>query len=450
MKTTVLCLPFLLISLEAVAALPSSSSTTASILSWQNCSSNSTLGLECTQLSVPLDWENPHGATISLHINKLPASNPKKCIGSLFVNPGGPGDSAMTIVEQMAEGTLFISPAVTERFDLIGQDPRGAGASSPVQCDPSLWNRRVSLFPNNESAYVDMLAYWKEVGESCLNKTGALLNHVDTISAVKDMEAVRVALGDGPLNYMGFSYGTQLGAQYAAIYPKNIRAMILDAVADHSDRETTFAVSELTSYEVVLNHFFKWCSQNASSPLHGKDVGRLFDDLVKQADQTPIPAPGCKATGKCRPDVTGEELRFNIQNPIIFTKAYPIIATWLAQALKGNATALSTKWYTEPTDMVFSQTAIACQDWFSSSTWPQYLNRQILLRSVAPHLKGATWTYAVEAMCQHWPAPRANPPRMYNIQNPSAPILIVNSLYDPRPVMRWPSMCRGRSKGRCC
>lgn len=178
--------------------------------------------LKCGQLTVPLDWSKPHGKQITLAVNKVKASDPSKRIGSVVVNPGGPGGSGTQVCQKQAQGNLIISETTNEYFDIVCPDPRGVGNSAPIRCDYSLWNQRLSLFPTDPASYNELLKHNKAFGQSCLDLSGDIVNHVDTLSVVKDVEALRVALGEGKLNWIGLSYGTMIGLQYAELFPQNI------------------------------------------------------------------------------------------------------------------------------------------------------------------------------------------------------------------------------------
>ena len=135
--------------------------------------------------------------------------NPGRRVGALLINPGGPGASGVVLLKQV--GTLF--PAeIRERFDIVGFDPRGVGASTPITCDNKLNNNGALDFPTSPAQFRRLVAYNRQLGESCLRDTGSLFYHVDTVSAARDMEAIRAALGEGKLNYLGFSYGSMLGS----------------------------------------------------------------------------------------------------------------------------------------------------------------------------------------------------------------------------------------------
>jgi pimeloyl-ACP methyl ester carboxylesterase len=203
-----------------------------------------------------------------------------------------------------------------QRFDLIGMDPRGTGLSTPIRCDPAVYNQPVSLFPQTKAQFDQLTAWASAFGKSCLRRTGALLGHVDTGSVARDMERLRRALGDGKLNFLGLSYGSHPGSIYAERYPKRIRAMALDGIANHSTSTNTLFSDTASAHEDTFNRFAAGCAQTSTCPLRDRDVAAMLDSLVARADQQPIPAPEC-ADGSCRPTVTGGELRMNLFNLLL-------------------------------------------------------------------------------------------------------------------------------------
>lgn len=329
------------------------------------------------------------------------------------------------------------STSLREHFDLIGPDPRGTGLSAPIKCDPDLWNQRVSNQPKTKAEFDSMVAHWHKLGLDCMKRTGASFNHSDTISAVHDLEAIRLALGEGSLNYMGFSYGTQLGSQYAEIFPSNIRAMALDGATDHSFKKTSFPAVEVKDYETVLDHFIQWASLDKTSLLQGQNVSTIVDDVFAKAEMKFIPAPGCKQSASswsspCRPDVSGEELKTMIQGYILVQRNWPLLAQGLKEAYQGNATLLSKQWYTTVSNGDFSQKGISCQDWtWNKATWSEWTNRQSLLRSLSPRLQGVSEVTVAQAVCLGWPSPVVNPEKQLNVTGVSTHILLVSALFDP-------------------
>jgi pimeloyl-ACP methyl ester carboxylesterase len=189
-----------------------------------------------------------------------------------------------------------------------------------VHCNTTLWNERVSLFPETEEAYEEMVRHWTEVSQSCLNLTRLFLAYVDTASAVKDYEVVRVALGNESINMVGYSYGAQFGAQYAEFFPRNIRAMVLDGVLDHRQASLLYSwQTESKSFEGTLDQFFDWCESNSTCALHNEtDIPAYFDQLVDNANATPMSFdPEGRANSSCRQYVTGYDIVNVVQELLI-------------------------------------------------------------------------------------------------------------------------------------
>jgi pimeloyl-ACP methyl ester carboxylesterase len=396
---------------------------------------------------VPLDYADPAGPQITVGLARLPARRPAQRLGSLVFNPGGPGGSGGAFVVAEAMSGRVFTAAVRDRFDLIGLDPRGVGLSTPVRCDPDRFNQLVSAFPTDQAGFDALVAHNTALGESCLALTGPLLAHVDTVSAARDIEAVRLALGEGRLNYLGLSYGTQLGAQYAALYPDNIRVMALDGALDHTRSEITMLVDEGTAYEAAFDRFVAWCAQDASCALHGRDAAALFDHLVAQADQTPLPARACAAgtaPQPCRPTVRAEDLRLNAEEMLLFKPPIPGLglpgwnglAEALAQAAAGDASAFAPALASGPADNAYvSGPAIECLDFPAGSRdYDDLAARELLGRVVAPRMRGASGSWS--AGCLGWPVPVANPPHPLAVRG-APPILIVNATHDPATAYPW-------------
>jgi len=429
------------------AVTPGASPTAAATLDWRACPfPDAPAELQCASIQVPVDYAHPHGPTTTVTVNRLPATGTHP-VGSLFFDPGGPGGSGTELVYAESLGLNFFSASTRENFDLIGLDPRGVGLSSPIRCDPALLNQQVSLFPTDEAGFRRLVARNQALGRSCRQLTGPLFEHVDTVSVARDLEALRQALGEGKLNYLGLSYGSQLGSTYAELFPTRIRTLALDGALAHSLSPATLFNDESRAYEDSLNRFIDWCAQTTSCALHGRDVGRLFDSLVAAADRTPIPAPTCVQQGGCRPSVTGEDIRLNAQSLLLFKTPIPFIADegWndlalaLQQAEAGDASALAVPIATEPSGSALNGSAIAieCLDWPTPIRTLSDLRRlQRLGQTAAPRLGGASQSWTLLTGCIGWPAPVANPPRPIVVRN--APrILITNSTHDPSTAYPW-------------
>ncbi|KAI1144375.1 alpha/beta-hydrolase [Hypoxylon sp. FL0543] len=430
------------VPVPGAGSVKKATSCTSSSISWGPCSDPFSSNLTCATYTVPLDWSNPENETIELGIVRLEARDKSKRIGNLFVNPGGPGGQATSTVNSLA-GAGVLDPEILDRFDIIGLDPRGVGISTPVQCDPAAYNKRVAYFPKTQDQYDELVAYNKALGESCRAKTGRLIDFVDTISAVKDHEAVRKALGGEKINLLGLSYGTQLFSQYAELYPDNIRSIVLDGNLQHSQSESSNLLTESTTYERTLKEFFSWCANATKEecPLSGQDVQAKYLSVLAKATASPIPAPGCDDK-TCRSDLTEEDLRFSLQGALISTSAWPSLAQSLLEADAGNATLISQGQPLVTGDAyedssLLAGTAIACQDWDHASTSLADVQEKATLgANFSPLTRGACQSYKIQTSCIGWPAPLSNPPRPIKYTGKTT-ILQAQSTIDPSTSYAW-------------
>jgi pimeloyl-ACP methyl ester carboxylesterase len=412
---------------------------------WHGCGPGYPKNVRCSSVSVPLDYTHPRGAKITIGFNRLPAADRERKVGSLIINPGGPGGAGSQVVAVEAAGGQLWHPALHRRFDLIGMDPRGIGLSRPlIKCDPAAYNRPVSLFPETQGEFDELTTWARALGDSCRRQTGRLLGHVDTLSVARDMEALRSALGEGKLNFLGLSYGAELGTLYAEHFPKRIRTMALDGILDHSISVDRLFADASSAYEDTLNRFAAWCARTSHCALHGRDALALFDQLVQQADQQPLAAPQCARAG-CRAPVTGADIRMNafamvlVKQPVaaIGLPGWEGFAGALAQAAGGDASAFATHLATSPQDDPFPGLAVNCVDYPRELSSFQALSAAMARgRALAPHTQGAGETWLGLTGCLRWPVPVANPPHRIRIRG-APPILLVGATHDPSTAYVW-------------
>jgi pimeloyl-ACP methyl ester carboxylesterase len=254
----------------------------SSSIAWKPCGP----GLACGSVLVPLDYADPAAATIAIAVIRKRATSPARRIGSLLLNPGGPGVSGVDFVRQSA--SYFA--ALNDRFDLVGFDPRGVGESSPVHCE----SRReldniMSTVPHPERDQRDeLIRADKALALACERNSGKAFGLVDTISAAKDMDRLRVAVGDDKLTYLGFSYGTFLGETYAHIFPTHIRALALDAVVDPAVGPLAQLLEQAAGFEAGLQGFFAYCRAHASCVYGQGDPATKLDALLKRLERDPL------------------------------------------------------------------------------------------------------------------------------------------------------------------
>ena len=260
-------------ALLAPAALPSSPSTAsaataASTLAWKSCGG----GFQCATLMVPVDWSQPSGPQVALAVSRHLASQPSQRVGSLVVNFGGPGDPGAESLRQGGESSF--PAAVRDRFDIVSFDPRGTGMSRPIACvSDTTYDEVLAQSPTPQGLSQLQTFYAGTNGpvdlvQACINAQGSWLADVGTRNTARDLDALRAALGESKLTYLGYSYGTVLGAVYAQMYPTRVRSMVLDGAVDLSANATSELLANAEGFETALNAFLANCAANAKCPYH--------------------------------------------------------------------------------------------------------------------------------------------------------------------------------------
>lgn len=263
-------------------------SPSAGKIAWTDCGG----GLQCGKLAVPLDYAHPSAGTIDIYLNKKPATDRANRIGSVLINPGGPGASGITYLQESLDTFAHLN----QRFDLIGFDPRGVGQSSGVVCADAATEEAFDELdgvlddPQEKQAAIDAD---KAYAMGCELRSGRVLPYVDTASAARDMDLIRAAVGDPKLTYLGFSYGTFLGQMYAHLFPKNVRALALDGVVDPALDANEDLLVYVTGFESNLQAFLSDCRSRANvSPrclfAQGGDPATRLNNLMQRLDVTPI------------------------------------------------------------------------------------------------------------------------------------------------------------------
>jgi pimeloyl-ACP methyl ester carboxylesterase len=247
-------------------------------LSWAACAGDlGTQGVECATLKVPLDHDQPEGTKIDLALSRVKHTVPDdKYQGVMLVNPGGPGVAGLA----MATLGRRVPFKAGEAYDWIGFDPRGVGASKPtLTCgtDDST-DRLPPYIPVNAADEQTRLAWAKGYADRCGKNSGALLEHVKTVDVAKDVELMRLALGEKQINYYGLSYGTYLGEVYSTLYPKNVRKMIFDGTVDPSKIWYQYRFDQDAAFEKVIQVWFGWVAKNDST----YKLGGTADEVQKR------------------------------------------------------------------------------------------------------------------------------------------------------------------------
>jgi pimeloyl-ACP methyl ester carboxylesterase len=229
-------------------------------LHWRACGSGNP-GLRCASLRVPLDYAHPAGRKITLALSEVPATAPpSQRLGILLVNPGGPGGSGISMAGFVAQG---LSPAVAARYDIIGFDTRGVGASVPaLHCDPAFFAReRPNYIPANAAAERVLIGRAKTYAADCQKKYGWLLPYMTTPNIARDMDQIRAATGQRRLSYLGYSYGTYIGQVYATLFPQRVRRMVLDSTVDPTGVWYADNIAQDYAFQGRIQAFFGWAAR---------------------------------------------------------------------------------------------------------------------------------------------------------------------------------------------
>lgn len=241
-------------------------------ITWRACRN----GQECAEVLVPLDYAKPDGTAITLAVARIRATGSRN-LGSLFINPGGPGGSGVAYVG-------YFERAGLQDYDIVGWDPRGVGESTPVQCAGAEALDRYTAMDGSPDTAEERTAWIqanRAFGRSCLERSGPLLSHVSTVETVHDLDLLRRMLGDTTLSYFGSSYGTQIGAVYAELFPDSVGRMVLDGAVDITDDSDA---SQAEGFDKSLRAFAAWCAERGcslgSSPAEvQKSVVELWQEL---------------------------------------------------------------------------------------------------------------------------------------------------------------------------
>jgi pimeloyl-ACP methyl ester carboxylesterase len=262
-----------------VAAAPPIAVAEEPAIDWIPCAGAE--GVDCATIEVPLDWSEPDGQTIHIGLARRPAKDPANRIGSVLMDPGGPGGSG---VDTVMNSDVF-TEEVNARFDVVGFDPRGINTSTQLRCDDELGRQALDArHPTNQDEFDALASLNRQLHESCREHSGALVDHVDNLHTVRDMDAIREALGEEKLTYVGYSYGSLMGQQYAEEFPERIRALVLDGNMDHSLRTAwDFMRTETESVEKNFLEFAEWCDQTPDCALHGLDTKATYGALRERA-----------------------------------------------------------------------------------------------------------------------------------------------------------------------
>jgi pimeloyl-ACP methyl ester carboxylesterase len=401
----------LLVSAAAAYGGSPASGSERSQIAWTSCKGLSNK-YACARVAVPLDWSRPDGKTIELAVMRHLASRPHERIGSMFVNPGGPGQSGVALVRNSSDDFDTWGGG---RFDLVGWDPRGTNDSTPVQCftnsaDQDQFWKGVSI-PDTRAESVAYQRKAVQLTRKCGKLSGELLSHISTADTARDLDRLRELVGDQKITYVGLSYGSMIGETYANLFPGRVRAMMLDGIVDAVDQTTSMETNignAVSAADDVFAQFLALCQKagpkRCALAAHGESVAHRVAGLFAKARRAPIPAPNAHPAGV----LSYGDLQVSTFTPLRLPLTWPQFAKDLDAAAGGDASALETGALAmqSPQGMPGATTssAISCADAparVPSSAWPE----QIARFTRSGQLWGVTLGWWLWAPCaSHWPA----------------------------------------------
>ncbi len=391
---------------------------------------------QCARVSVPVDYGNPGGAQASLAVIRIPATGDR--IGPLFVNPGGPGASAVDSVA--GTGAALVGTPITEHFDLIGVDPRGVGRSTPeLRCrtdaEFDAW-RREPMADYSPAGVAHIEDLYRQFVSECADRMGAAyLESVGTRDAARDLDTVRRALGDDKINYLGFSYGTEIGTSYVDQYGEHVRAMVLDGAIDPSIDPVEKTVRQMAGFQTAFNDYAADCAQSAGCPL-GQDPEQWVNRYHQLVDPL-VNGPAWTS------DPRGLSYSDAITGTInaLYTQAYWKYLTsgllGLARGTDaGDLLLLADEYQGRGPDGHYRNlqdafNAVRCVDAPTPTDPAAWAESDRRIREVAPFTAYGDFTgYAPRDICAFWPVPATSTPQP---AAPAAPgqVVVVSTTHDP-------------------
>ncbi|MFC0435833.1 alpha/beta fold hydrolase [Kutzneria buriramensis] len=377
----------------AAVMIPTDAQATRQHLTWQACPADTPVpagalplaDYQCADLTVPMSYPDPDGAQIQMAVGRLPAADQAHKIGTIFYNPGGPGNPGRI--------PPVLTAALHQRFDLVGFDPRGVGASTPLHCFASpdqlaVLQRVAGQFPTTPDQAQRQIADALTIDQWCGQNAGPLINHMSTANVARDLDRLRAAVGESTLSYYGLSYGTVLGETYANLFPDRVRAVVLDAVDDPvnwftgyhpADANVPFSVRLAADLgtEQALHSFLTACAADARCAFRepGGDLSAKFDRVLDRLAAGPVTITD--------PD-NGQPVTIRYQDAIVRTIEYltdadnsPVLARFLQALGTSDAVAVQAEStpITTPADNLLAGGATQCADATNPSdpsVWPRY------------------------------------------------------------------------------
>jgi pimeloyl-ACP methyl ester carboxylesterase len=404
-------------------------------------------GLEEGRLEVPIDYANPDAGTFSLYLVRHLAADPSERIGSLLVNPGGPGFGG-TVLAESAE--LIYSPDLLDGFDIVGWDPRGTGESEPfVDCIDNYddYYAGTDITPDDDAERQQIIDVAEDFANQCIERSEELMQFIGTNNSARDMDTIRRALDEDEISYFGFSYGSELGGTWATLFPETVRAAVLDGAADPNADEIERSLQQMAGFEATLETFLAQCSEDPGCVFHNDgDAEAAFDQLMLKIDEKPLPTqPG-------RPAVTRGVALQGVAEAMYSDQLWDPLEEALAAAWQGDGAgllALYDAYYQRQPDGTWDNSLeafqmIHCMDTEERLTVEEEDATAPQFNEVAPRFApGTTGSY----FCTFFP--ESTDPRVEITAAGAGPIVVCGATGDPAtPLESTRNMAESLEDGR--
>lgn len=399
--------------------------------------------LQCAYLTVPLDYSDPAGQTIRIGVLRHQSTGDR--IGSLIVNPGGPGASGMYTIAMLAQ--YGIGSTLRDRFDLVGFDPRGVESSQPriacqtdAQRDAGRAQGWPGFMPSRTAAEVDAAnAATKQFVADCLSTISAegvdataFLAHVGTVDVAKDLDMLRAVLGDQKLSYIGWSYGTSIGTQYAEQFPSHVRAMVLDGAVDPAVDTATDALEQTTAFQQAFDSFAAWCAGKSHCPWQdARDANSRFQAMAQPLMDTQLPLPDGRSLGFL-------DAATGVASALYSDSWWPTLLGALDDLAHGKGAALmalADEYFERDSSGHYSSLqeafpAIRCMDSDRITDPGEVTRLNAKLIAASPFQDNGQPAAAIFDVCSYWPVAPTLLPHTPDPQG-LAPVLVISTVGDP-------------------
>ena len=397
---------------------------------WSACGDD-----ECATLTVPLDYDDPAGPTVGIHLDRRPADDQDSKVGSLLVNPGGPGEPGSDLASN-ASG--YFRPALLRHFDIVGFDPRGTGQSAPVDClsdselDAYVASDPEPSTPAEERTFVQLT---RGLGRGCAQLSGDLASHVSTREAARDIDVLRAVLGERVISYFGFSYGTELGATYAELFPGRVGRFVLDGAVDPTLDGRESALVQAAGFETALRAYVANCLDVTDSCFLGDSVDEGMQRIREFLDQVQE-QPLTTTSGR---ELTAGLAIYGIVVPLYSRETWIVLSQALRSAFDGDGSTLmllADTYTSRSSDGSYAKNtmealpAISCLD-APEGIRPARVPAEYPAFEEASPTFGRVFAWGLTA-CRNWPAARGVDTEPLTIDADGAPpIVVVGTTRDP-------------------